>query len=210
MTPSAPSSREDLVLTEAIEFGGEAFRLQVQVDWDELDRRRSAEGAAGCSSDVLDLMFDLPSGLAVDATELGRSAARTLRDAPAWAVEHRDGRVIRHYQPAGVVRAALAGDASAHWSEQLRAVRWITAVCPALILVEEASDAFDAMGPAAEAGVGVGLVEDDGWFELLAPAIGPVQVTPNRWLLAEQAVCSLRGCWGGALPSTLEPTNPDR
>ena len=179
------------MITEPLAFGGETIRVELEVYWDELDRRHLAPSIY--SAEMLDLMFRLPEGRRVRLEDVPLWGHVLLAEAPGWAVQCDGDFVIRRYRPSATVQTVLAANADDPWTVQLAALRWFTPLGRAVVLVADIRDGFDAIDGCSPHGLGVGLLQPDGsWQTLVEPSIGAVQMTSARWHLAELAVQYVR------------------
>lgn len=181
------------MMTGPLTFGGEQVRLEVQVHDDELGRRCTVGAAPYLSSEMLDVLFELPENEPVPEASISPRWCQILAGIPDWALTRSGDEILRRFKPAATVQTVLAADPDRAWADQIATLRWFAPLARTMVLVADTSDAFAAAGPAAAAGVGVGIINADGtWFEAVRPRVASVQLTPHRWLLGECAIAELR------------------
>lgn len=202
MTWRPPPTSNGSVLSEPICFGGETVRLELQLDQVEIDRRLAVGAAELHAPELIELLFEIPEGATVPIAELPPAAAAILHDAPDWAAHTCDTTVVRSYRPAANVQMAFAEDPTSPWETQLDSLRWFAPLCTTMILVSDLVEAFEAADAARGVGVGVGIIEPDGWYPIEQPHRDAIQVTAHRWVLAEHGAAQFM------TPATPPPSKP--
>jgi hypothetical protein len=172
-------------------FAGNALSVEVTRDSSAVSRRMPGRRI---DRELLEALFLLPPAVAIPERQLPAWARRLLADGPDWAVDRRHGSVARTYEPPCSIDAIMPGQPEMPWAEQLEQLRWFTPLGPAAVVVPSVEDALQVAPIAVRTGLGVRVsAPDDGLWDVVPMSVSGVQLTVQRWWLAEMAFAHLKG-----------------
>lgn len=155
-------------------------------------RRRHGLGAV-VELDVLDVLMDLPAGMAVPLRSLQASERRLLRRAPVGVVRHRTDAVIRQLVPA--VKPLLAIVPARDWQSGAEAASRFAVYCPRMVVLSQLPNDMDAVvSEASWYGIGVAMGHSGSTEIVSEPEqLTDWQPTPAGWAFSENLYGQLEG-----------------
>lgn len=169
----------------------------------EVARRRAQRVGSFTEMDVLDALMGLPAGLPVALNELTGAERAVVNRAPAGAIEHRGGEVVRRaVAPVSVLFALVAAN---DWHAGLkRAGRFAPFCARAMLLPALPPDWDDARTQASYFGIGICTFVDAQLRMFVTPR--PYvrrRHSPAQWWFAEEAYRQISEYENGAKPAQL-------
>ncbi|MCE7010000.1 hypothetical protein LWC34_45420 [Kibdelosporangium philippinense] len=152
----------------------------------EHERRRRAGLADLRSMELLDVLMDLPTDVAVSLSSLSSAVLRVLRRAPVGVVQIDNASVTRLVSPA--VTPALAVVYASRWRDGLERASEFASYVPRMFVVPETPpNATEALAEASFYGVGVAIGPRSAPTTVLEPEpLSDWQPTTAWWWFCEQ------------------------
>jgi hypothetical protein len=184
-TGSIPYALDEQVNVDRVRAFGTWVWMVYRRDAAEWRRRRRHGLGAVAQLDVLDVLMDLPAGMAVPLRSLQASERRLLRRTPVGAVLHRTGAVIRQLVPA--VTPLLAIVPAREWQSGAEAASRFAVYCPRMVVLSKSPKDMDAIvSEASWYGIGVAIGRSEGSEIVFEPEpLADWQPTPAGWAFSE-------------------------
>lgn len=184
-TGSVPHALDEQVSVDLVQALGTRVWMVYRRDAAEWERRRRHGLGAIARLDVLDVLMDLPAGLAVPLRSIPAPERRLLRRIPAGVVVHRAGEAIRQLVPA--VTPLLAIVPALEWQSGAAAASRFAVYCPRLVVLPRPPDDLEAVAwEASWYGIGVAVDGPEGVEIVVEPEpLTDWQPTPAGWAFSE-------------------------
>jgi hypothetical protein len=183
LSPAGPRpARDDVHVARARVLDTSAW-FAFRYDPAEAARRAGYQLGPVLAWDLLDVLMDLPTGLAVPVRALHQQASAQLRRAPAGIVRFDEGHVIRDLVPA--VSPLLVVVCARGWKAGMIRASRFAPYCRRIV-VGPAGGATEALAVAARLGIGVAARADGPAQVLLEPQpVRDWQPTTAWWRFCE-------------------------